>query len=655
MWCSPTRPEVRVSRSDCARERQKLFSAAREVLLVLALFVVGGGNMMAQSEESLDVVVELEPGMEFSPGWILSTPRFNANLTYAIIADELGEVRLNQLHPYEGFNFDWHENGKLAWYDIIDGNWSVLDSALTGCDKVDAVNASLDYHDLELRADGSILLMETEIVQLSVADSVSDSNDSIRSILDCVLYELDSSGQVIWWWRASDVIPPTHCTHCNWEFSLIDAYHQNAFQTLDNGDILLCLRNMDAVIRIDRNSGDVMWQLGGLASDMVFTDEDGAFSQPHDVHLLEENRLLLFDNAIGQDSVGSRGMEYALDFEAGLATVMETWPHPDGSVALSQGSIQRLVDGGTLIGWGTAASEAYSGGMVSEYAASGQLLGTLYFPYNHFSYRARKVPQDALPLHIGCRNPDACNYDQQAVVHADCTLAGSPCDDGNPCTVEDAVDTLCQCSGVVPPEDSEPSQCTDPIAVNFNPCSTLPVDEGSCQYEIQLRVDATQWASVPNSVALTWDGQEPLSLEAGGFGTWTGSLVTGNGNWSYELVVDGIPDGVERALDLTSPVTWNGGVVHACLGQSAPYCPGCTDPDDPGYSPFAGDDALCASAGTIGCTAVEADNFDPTAFFDDGSCVFESIGECPADLNDDGLIGIADVLQILSLFGQLCD
>ena len=42
----------------------------------------------------------------------------------------------------------------------------------------------------------------------------------------------------------------------------------------------------------------------------------------------------------------------------------------------------------------------------------------------------------------------------------------------------------------------------------------------------------------------------------------TGSLVVGNGIWTYGFTVDGQPDGVQRTLDLTWPVDWDGEVIR---------------------------------------------------------------------------------------------
>ena len=87
------------------------------VLLVLMLgFPCFFGGLLAQTGAGLDITVEMETGQQFAPGWILSAPRFSSNLTYPLEIDEDGIARHNELQPYEGFNFDLHENGTVAWF-----------------------------------------------------------------------------------------------------------------------------------------------------------------------------------------------------------------------------------------------------------------------------------------------------------------------------------------------------------------------------------------------------------------------------------------------------------------------------------------------------------------------------------------------------------
>jgi len=609
--------------------------------------------MVVHAQESLDVAVVVEPGQSFSPGWILVSPRVSANQTYPIIVNGQGEVAYNQLTPLHGFNFDQNPNGQLSWFSTLQGEWHVLDSNLATTESVIFQGASEDFHDLELREDGTRLLMGKENVFVDVSDSVPPPDDPEKAVIDCLLQEQDAAGNVTWFWRATEHIPPTWCSHCNWEASLIDAYHHNAFETQADGNILLCLRNMDLVVLIDKQTGGIVWHLGGPESDFEFTEPHGAFAQQHDAHLLPDDRILIYDNATGSEPLVSRGVEYQLNFEAGTASLVQEWPHPEGSFASSQGSIQRLEDGGTLIGWGNALSSVLGGGSASEFAPDGTLRGTVYYPSGNVSYRARKVPMDALPLHVGCTNPEACNFSEEAIVDQGCILAGDLCDDGNPCTVADIIQSDCGCAGFFPPSTND-GQCQDPVAVNFNPCSTLPLDDGSCQYAVTFRVDASQSGSIPESMMLELPGFVPLDMEQGGFGTWKAEVILQSGEVGFSFLADGVADDVVRTLDLTFPAAWDGGEVRACFGLDASACPGCTDPDDVSFSPFATDDVLCG-AGPTGCTVEGADNFDATAIFDDGSCTFQAESDCPMDLTGDGVIGISDVLSLLTYFGLACD
>ena len=51
--------------------------------------------------------------------------------------------------------------------------------------------------------------------------------------------------------------------------------------------------------------------------------------------------------------------------------------------------------------------------------------------------------------------------------------------------------------------------------------------------------------------------------------------------------------------------------------------------------------------------AFHADNYDPEANTDDGSCTYQGI--CPGDLDADGVIGVMDILELLGLYDTTCD
>lgn len=58
--------------------------------------------------------------------------------------------------------------------------------------------------------------------------------------------------------------------------------------------------------------------------------------------------------------------------------------------------------------------------------------------------------------------------------------------------------------------------------------------------------------------------------------------------------------------------------------------------------------------GIAGCTYPAATNYNPDAQVDDGSCIFNNC-VCPADFNQDGVIGVADLLIFIGLYATTCD
>ena len=78
------------------------------------------------------------------------------------------------------------------------------------------------------------------------------------------------------------------------------------------------------------------------------------------------------------------------------------------------------------------------------------------------------------------------------------------------------------------------------------------------------------------------------------------------------------------------------------------------------------------SDSTSGCTNPIADNYFAEAIEDDGSCTYQSLcgsgtvwsmsagqcvsvdSTCPQDVNGDDLVGVSDVLLILSMYGESC-
>jgi hypothetical protein len=74
----------------------------------------------------------------------------------------------------------------------------------------------------------------------------------------------------------------------------------------------------------------------------------------------------------------------------------------------------------------------------------------------------------------GCMDPNSCNYNPQANMDDNtCIYPDTPCDDNNPDTFNDLLDSLCNCVGTL-----YVSGCMDPNACNYNPLANI--DDNSC-------------------------------------------------------------------------------------------------------------------------------------------------------------------------------
>ena len=120
-----------------------------------------------------------------------------------------------------------------------------------------------------------------------------------------------------------------------------DPWHANAVSEVD-GDVLISLPGIDRVVRIDKPTGQIVWELG---RGLDFTLDGSWFTGQHDPEL-EGDRMLIHDNGVGTGQ--SRVVELELDPDAGTAQIAWEWTE-DGWFEPLWGDADRLPDGSVLI------------------------------------------------------------------------------------------------------------------------------------------------------------------------------------------------------------------------------------------------------------------------------------------------------------------
>ena len=199
--------------------------------------------------------------------------------------------------------------------------------------------------------------------------------------------------------------------------------------------------------------------------------------------------------------------------------------------------------------------------------------------------------------------------------------------------------------------------------------------------DLYVQHSATQFfglgtAEVADSLELFWP--------AGGRSVWYGLAADTahhfvEGQEAINVAFGAQLPGDSVALVLTSPPHWTGLTVNGVALDSTEFVAAIGQPTEVVWTWMNGlfavtrhvDWALLETSGA-GCTMAVADNYDPEATQDDGSCTFNALcgagtvwspalqqcviesAICAEDLNGNGLVDIEDMLMLLGVFGTPC-
>jgi hypothetical protein len=231
-----------------------------------------------------------------------------------------------------------------------------------------------------------------------------DGFEEDEAIADCEIQEIDPAGQLVWSWFASDHVDPVTeslepATDVINGQTEIDVYHCNSIDLAANGDLLVSMRHTNAVFYIDRGTGDVVWKLGGTpvnkdgaACIRLVDDPQVEFTLQHDARFQPNGDVSLFDDH-GVGFGVARGVEYAIDHDAGTATV--AWQFLGKNASAFEGSFRRYPDGESVIGWGGNAPDPR---VVTEVDSDGNDVFDVSFAPQAQPYRAVKVPLSQLDI-----------------------------------------------------------------------------------------------------------------------------------------------------------------------------------------------------------------------------------------------------------------
>ncbi len=109
--------------------------------------------------------------------------------------------------------------------------------------------------------------------------------------------------------------------------------------------------------------------------------------------------LIVFDNGNHHATPESRAVEYAIDEVNKTATLVWQFRHTPASFANAMGSVQRMPNGNTFIGWGIdIVSPPGPSVGATEVTPNGDVVFEAILPQQVFSYRALKYPTASMAV-----------------------------------------------------------------------------------------------------------------------------------------------------------------------------------------------------------------------------------------------------------------
>jgi len=261
----------------------------------------------------------------------------------------------------------------------------------------------LDFHAFQVDDRGHYLVLIDDVQEVDMRDVLWNGTENML-MRGHVVQEIDPEGNVVFEWRSWDAFRLDELAR--WTQKDIptdpgrpwDTMHMNSIDWAPDGHLVFSLRKLDGVIKVNRDTGDVMWRLFG-PPDTDFNQFTTPFtprvSHQHDVHFTADGTMTLFSNGNYLEPEISTAMEFAIDEEARVARLVYKYSDPS-IFSFATGGCQKLDNGNMAIGWGglnlTGIAPFYT-----EVTRDKEVVLQMKMRGGGSSYRVRKSPWVGVP------------------------------------------------------------------------------------------------------------------------------------------------------------------------------------------------------------------------------------------------------------------
>ena len=307
---------------------------------------------------------------------------------YLLISDNNGVPIFYRKMYSRNYDLKIQKNGYLTYYLENTHKFYAMNNSCIVIDSFACGNGyPTDVHELNILPNGHALLISYDSQHYDM-DTVAVGGNPSALVVGAIIQELDNDKNVVFQWRSwdhykiTDAMPDIDLTNKN-----IDYVHGNAVELDQDGNILFSARNMDEVTKIDRKTGEIIWRLGGKNNQFTFINDEDKFSHQHDVRMLPNGNLTLFDNGNLHSPPYSRAVEYQIDDTAMTATLVWEYRNNPDFYSPAMGSNRQLSNGNRIIGWGLISTGSAE---ITELDPNNEVIFEANLPDTMINYRAFK-------------------------------------------------------------------------------------------------------------------------------------------------------------------------------------------------------------------------------------------------------------------------
>ncbi len=308
---------------------------------------------------------------------------------YLYILDEEGTPYYYRKFPQISLgstDFKLQPTGILTAYMYYNNQYIGMDNRFEIVDSFACGHGYLtDSHELTILPNGNFLVIGQDPQYVDMSVIVPGGNPE-AIVLGNIIQELDPEKNVIFEWRSWDHFVITDAQNVNLTNSYIDYVHMNSLSLDYDGNIIASSRHLNEVTKINRETGKIIWRLGGVNNEFEFPEEPWQFGYQHTARPLagKPDQYLIFDNGNFVHPEFSRSVEYKLNTDIYVAEKKWEYIHTPAIYTPMMGGAQRLPGGNTMIDW--------SGNppmIATEVSNDGDIVMTLRAPAI-VSYRTQK-------------------------------------------------------------------------------------------------------------------------------------------------------------------------------------------------------------------------------------------------------------------------